>query len=116
MNLKDVWAEFEHILGIAQAVAPMVAIADPNAAAGIGSAEAMIQMATPLVNSVVNQSANSATPVDTATATSNAIKVGLAIAQATGKVSSEKAAQINALTPVLVATVVAAQRPVTPTP
>lgn len=114
MFLKDLFAELEHILGIAAAAAPIVAVVNPNAAASVGSAEAAVHLMTPVVNNVVNSIATAQTAEDVATNTQNVLNLALAIGQATGKVDATKAAAIQALAPALVATAVAASRPVTP--
>ncbi|HET8689577.1 MAG TPA: hypothetical protein VFM18_23450 [Methanosarcina sp.] len=114
MSLKNIWAELEHILGIAVAVAPVVAVADPNAASSIASAEAAINLASPLVGNIIKTANGPQTPEQIGAQAQNIVNTAVAIGQATGKITTEKAAQIKAITPAIVATAVAASKPVTP--
>jgi hypothetical protein len=116
MSLKDIWLEFEHILGIATALAPIVAVSDPQAAAGIGSAEAAIAIAKPLIDSVTASAAGQTLTQDQLNGlATQAITSASNIAVATGKLTQTTATQIQMLAPALVAASAAANKPLAPT-
>ena len=105
--LKEIWAEILHVLHIAEAAAPIVAIIDPADAAGIGSAEAVLALVTPTINAIV---ANSATPLtaDELTAHVNTlVNFGIATALQKETITADKAAAVSAAMPALVSAAVA---------
>ena len=105
--LKDIWAEILHVLRIAQAAAPIVALVDPAAATGIGSAESALALVTPTINAII---ANSAEPLtaDQLTAHANTlVNFGVSTALAKGTITPEKAAAVTAAMPALVSAAVA---------
>jgi hypothetical protein len=105
-------AEFEHLLGIAVAAAPLVAVNDPNAAASIVAANAAVTYAKPLVDGLV-----AAAPVGTAISAAQiqaGLETGLALGTQSGAITAEKSAQINSTLAAISAIAAAAAKPVAP--
>ena len=106
-------AECEHILGIAVAAAPLVAISDPSAAAGIVAVNAAVAYAKPAVDAVLAQNGNTPiTQAQVAAGAQNLLNMGLAAGVASGKIAADKATQIQAQIPVIAAIAAAANAPV----
>ena len=107
-------AEFEHLLGIAVAAAPLVAVNDPAGAAGIAAVNAAVNYAKPAIDAVVAQAASPLSTEQVATGAQNLLNIGLATGVASGKITVDKAAQIQASIPVIAAIAAAANAPVKP--
>jgi hypothetical protein len=104
MSLSTIWQEIEHLLGIATAAAPIIALADPAPAAGIGSVEATLALMTPVVNSVISNSATELTPEQLQSHVSTLVNFGVNTAIASGKITADKVAAVQAAVPALIAT------------
>ena len=107
MSLSTIWQELEHIFGIATAAAPIIALADPAAATGIGSAEAALTLVTPAVNAVLANAAADATPEQVQSHVTSLVNFAVNTAIAKGTVSADKVAAIQAAVPALIATAAA---------
>ena len=118
MNLSAIWAEILHAIGIAKAAAPIIALVDPAAATGIGSAEATLALLTPVVSGVL-ANGGALTPEQVQSHVSTLINFGVNTAIASGKITADKAAAVQAAVPALIATAsaisAAANTPLTPT-
>lgn len=105
--LSDIWHEFQHILGIATAIAPIVAISDPAAALSIERAQAAVAGVTPILNAINNASSVPLTDQQKTDMTVKAITIGANIAAEHGKISQQSAAMVSALIPAVQAAVAA---------
>jgi hypothetical protein len=118
MSLSSIWAEIEHILGIVTAAAPIIALVDPAAASGIGSAEATLALVTPAVNAIVANADSATTPDQLQAHIGTLVNFGLNTAIASGRIAPEKVVAVQAAIPALIATAVsisaAANKPLTP--
>ena len=107
MSLASIWAEIEHVFGIATAAAPIIALADPTAASGIGSAEAALALVTPAVNAVLANVAADATPEQVQAHVASLVNFAVNTAVANGTVTADKVAAVQAAVPALIATAAA---------
>ena len=105
--LSTLWHEFEHVLGIAAAVAPIVAISDPAAALSIEKAQAAIAGVTPILNAITSASTEPLTDQQKTDMTIKAITIGANVAAANGKISQQSAQMVTALIPAIQAAVAA---------
>ena len=105
--LTDLWHEFQHVLGIAAAVAPIVAVSDPAAALTIEKVQASVAAVTPVLNAVTGASTTPLTDQQKTDMTVQAITIGANIAAANGKISQQSAQMVSALMPAITAAVAA---------
>lgn len=106
-ELSKIWAELQHIFGIAAAAAPVVALADPTAAAGIGSAEAALALVSPTVNAFLANSATPPTGEQVLAGVNSALNIAVKTAVANNTITADKAAAVTAAAPALVSAAIA---------
>ena len=104
---SNIWLEIEHILHIATAAAPIIALVDPAAASGVSSAEAALALVTPTVNAVIANAAADATPEQIQAHVASLVNFGVNTAIASGTITADKVAAVQAAVPALIATAAA---------
>lgn len=115
--LEHLWEEIQHVLGIATAIAPVVAAVDPNAAgavAAVAKAEAAVAAVVPVVASVQAAASGQLSHEQTVDAVTKAITAGANIAAASGGLSSDKNQLVQSLAPIVEAAVLASKPTGTP--
>jgi hypothetical protein len=105
--LSTLWTDIEKVLGVAQAIAPVVAVVDPNAAGGIAVAEKAISALQPTIATVAQAATGALTHEQLVDQVTNVVATGAKILADNGKIVASANDAIQALAPVIHAAVAA---------